>query len=153
VNDVFDVVPPGSGASWVLGALTLLMLALAGMFIAMTVSTRTSRVELGADGLRVRSAFYGRVIPWTEIDAAGARAVDLTQEPSLRPRWRSNGIGLPGYAAGWFRLGEGRKGLLFVTDRHHVAAIPTRDYTLLVSVADAPALVEAVRQRGGGRNP
>jgi hypothetical protein len=56
------------------------------------------------------------------------------------------GTGLPGYAAGWFKLRNGAKALLYVTDRSRVARIPTTEgYLVMVSVNDPAALIAQLR--------
>ena len=54
---------------------------------------------------------------------------------------------MPGYNAGWFRLKNGSKALLALTDRSSVVYIPTtEDYSILLSVADPEAFLAAARQ-------
>ncbi len=45
-----------------------------------------------------------------------AKQVDLSGDSEYRLRTRTNGTGLPGYQAGWFKLQNGEKALVFVTD-------------------------------------
>ena len=64
--------------------------------------------------------------------------MDLSAEPEYKPKWRTNGTGLPGYQSGWFKLQNGQKALLFVADSRRVVFIPVRSgYSLLLSVSDA----------------
>ncbi len=58
---------------------------------------------------------YGRTLPFDKLDVDGAAVVSLTGT-RYAPRARSNGVGLPGYKLGWFRLENGERGLLFVTE-------------------------------------
>jgi hypothetical protein len=47
------------------------------------------------------------------------------------------GTGLPGYAAGWFKLANGEKALVYVTTQSEVVYIPTTEgYSLLLSVTE-----------------
>lgn len=153
MKDVFQILPPSGSPAWVLGLIAAVLLALTAGLVAIALSTRGAPVELSAEGLRIRSPFYGRLIPWSEIDATRARAVDLAAAPELRPGFRSNGVGLPGYQAGWFTLKNGKDGLLFMTDRRRVAMVPTRTYTVLLSVEDPAAFVEAVRKWSAQARP
>jgi hypothetical protein len=89
---------------------------------------------------------YGRTIPGRELIAEQARVLDLTKDTDYALARRTNGTGLPGYKAGWFRLRNGEKALVFVTDPKSVAYVPTRaGYSILVSVAEPARLLEAVR--------
>ena len=64
----------------------------------------------------------------------------------LRPKWRTNGVGLPGYSIGWFRLRNREKALVFLTDRKHAIYIPTTEgYVVLISPQNPDAFVKALR--------
>ena len=54
-------------------------------------------------------------------------------------------VGLPGYSEGWFRLVNGEKALLFVTDRSRVVYIPTKDgYSILLSTSKPEELLKSM---------
>jgi hypothetical protein len=56
------------------------------------------------------------------------------------------GTGLPGYQAGWFRLRNGEKALLDLTDRRRAVYIPTgAGYSLLLSPADPDGFLSRLR--------
>jgi hypothetical protein len=58
---------------------------------------------------------------------------------------RTLGTGLPGYKAGWFRLGNGEKALVYLTDLERAVYVPTRaGYSLLLSPADPQAFLNAL---------
>ena len=60
------------------------------------------------------------------------------------------GTGLPGYLAGWFKLQNGEKALLYVTYTSSVVRIPTRNgYQVLLSVQDPHRFLEALERMGG----
>lgn len=111
---------------------------------------RLVRFEVSPEGLRIRGEIYGRLIPAAELDLENARAVDLTADPDRRLGRRTNGIGLPGYASGWFRLKNGEKSLVFVTDKTRVAYIPTRQgYSVLLSVERPHEFLSILRLAAG----
>jgi hypothetical protein len=60
---------------------------------------------------------------------------------------------MPGYRSGWFRLANGEKALVYVTDTRRVVHVPTTaGYSLLLSVAEADQFVERLHaMRGGAR--
>lgn len=98
--------------------------------------------------MNIRAALYGREIPLSSLILDDARPVDLKTDPRLKISWRTNGIGLPGYSAGWFRLKNGQKALVFVSDAHSVAYIPTREgYVVLVSVEDPVEFIASLKHR------
>jgi hypothetical protein len=95
---------------------------------------------------RLDGDWYGRTIPPSQILGRDAKRVDFSAEPGLAPRWRTMGTGLPGYQAGWFRLKNGEKALVYLTDRSRAVYVPTTaGYSLLLSPADPDRFLSAVR--------
>lgn len=152
--DVFPIVPAASRASWFLGAVGLVTAAVTLLLAYLAWSTRHSRVEVSATQVRLVGDLWGRTIPLAALDLSRARQIDLDQETSLRPVARTLGTGLGGYAAGWFRLANGDKALVYLTDWQHVAYVPTRDgYALLLSVSEPEAFLARLARGdlvGGG---
>lgn len=147
---VHPIVPAANKALWFLAPVALLLVLVLALLLFVAHSVRHTRFELSAEGLRVRGDLYGRFLPAGEFDLGGARAVDLSREEPFRPKLRTNGVGLPGYLSGWFRLRNGEKALLFVTDRTRVARLPLRGGScLLLSVADPEAFLAEARDRWG----
>ena len=88
-----------------------------------------------------------RFIPREEIAVEGVKVVNLNVDSEYKPKARTNGIGLPGYAEGCFRLHNKEKALLFVTDRSSVVYIPTeKGYSVLLSVREAEEFAGSIRQ-------
>ena len=150
MSDVFTIAPASAKPLWVLAAIGALLVSLLLAFGYFAYASRATRFELSASGLAIRRTAYGRKLPWSSLDVERARVVDLRSTPELQPTRRTNGIGLPGYQAGWFRLRERGRGLLFVTDPSRVVEVPTREgYTLLLSVREPEAFVDAIRKAAG----
>jgi hypothetical protein len=145
-DHVYPIVPASGGVFWIL----IPLLLVAALLAYTTWSARNTTFTVSPQGLRIRGDLYGRTIPLADILTDQARVVDLTQDPDLKPGWRTNGVGLPGYQSGWFSLKGGGKGLLFVTDKRRVLALPTTEgYTLLLSPQDPEGLLTVLRQAGG----
>jgi len=134
-SQVFTIIPGTNGPVWLLMGLSLLFLVMVALFAWLAWSSRNSRFEISDTGLEIGATMYGRTIPVESLIADGIRVVDLTRDHDLHPRWRTNGAGLPGYLAGWFKLRNGEKSLLFVTDKRRVVYVPTREgYSVIMSV-------------------
>ena len=147
MTETFTIAPAASKALWSIAAVAVLLLALLLLFGFFALSSRATRFELSPEGLAIRRTLYGRTVPWPSLDVARARVVSLRDAPELQPTLRTNGLGLPGYQAGWFRLRREGRGLLFVTDPTRVVALPTRDgYTLLLSVREPATFLDALRR-------
>jgi hypothetical protein len=143
MQEVFYIEPASGRSMWFFAVILVPLLLLFGWF---AYASRQARFELRDDGLRIRSAVYGRTIPAHSLVVEDARIVDLRRE--LQPTLRTNGIGMPGYSAGWFRLRGESRALLFVTDRSRVVYLPTREgWPVLLSVQEPEAFLEALRQR------
>jgi hypothetical protein len=140
---VFEV-PNSSGSAWLLAAL-LLPVAL-GLVLGALFWPRPIRIEVSPDSIRIRGSIYGRVVAKQDIDLSRARVVDLRSEPALVPRLRTNGIGLPNYRVGWFRLRNRERALCFLTDPDAVLYLPTTlNFALLVSLSDPAALLTTLK--------
>jgi hypothetical protein len=142
------MIPAPPATAWFFAGFGLLMLCLLGLFAYLGYSSRHVTFEVTPEALSIRGDLYGRAIPLASLDLASARTLDLTGEPEYRPRLRTNGTALPGYAAGWFRLANGEKCLAFLTDQRRAVYLPARDgYSLLLSCAEGEALLRELRAR------
>ena len=141
--DVFTIAPVAGRAFW-------LVLLVPGLVLALVVGVlgaHAARFEVSAEGLRLRGDLYGRTIPIGDIRAGDARRINLAATPDLAPRRRTMGTGLPGYRSGWFRLRNGERALLYLTDWSRAVYVPTTDgYSLLLSPADPDRFLAALRQ-------
>ena len=152
MTEVFHIVP--ATIKWGMTAALLLPLVLVFVVVAaitysMVSSSQKSTFELSAAGLRLRGDFYGRMIPAAHLKASEVARVDVDAGP-YRPSSRTNGIAVPGYRAGWFRLRNGHKALLYVTDPKSVVLVPTTEgYDVLLSVVDGDRFAERVRAVAG----
>lgn len=143
MRQVFAIDPATGAVSLV----PLLVLApLAVLFLWIWYSSRYVRFEVSPDGLKVSGDVYGRTIPVSELVSEQARVIDLGVDKDHQPSWRTNGIGLPGYKSGWFKLKNGEKALLFVTKQKNVVYVPTTSgYSVLLSVKQPEAFVAALK--------
>ena len=143
----FAILPSTSRGMWVFIAIILVILVLSGMLLIATArGSRVSRFELSDDGLRLRGDLYGRMIPADALRGGAARIVDLSNTPDLQPRWRTMGTALPGYRAGWFRLRNGEKALVYLTETSRAVYVPTRKgYSVLLSPQQPERFLERLR--------
>ncbi len=147
---VFPIAKGSSAPLWFCRVLGLLTLGLGTFLGALSFAgSRFATLEVSDQDVRISGDIYGRSIPRSALDTASARMLDRVAEPGFAPRSRTNGIGLPNYQSGWFRLADGSRALLFVTDWAKAVVLPTTEaYTLLVSPADPRAFLEAVKAPG-----
>ncbi len=131
-------------------AWSVFLLVIILLFGYIAYSARHTMFEVSPEGLRITGTLYGRQIPLSALNVEQAMPVDLTRDREYQMVLRTNGAGLPGYSAGWFRLRKGEKSLAFVTDGRHVLYLPTyQGYSVLMSVVDPGALLKALRRAMG----
>lgn len=140
---VFELAPAGLRPLWLLiPVLLLLAAAVTGALFLI----RPAEIEVSSEGVRLGKTVYGRLIPAANLRVEAARRVDFTQSPDLAPYLRTLGTGLPGLQSGWFRLKNGEKALVYLTDRQSAVYVPTTaGYSLLVSPKEPDAFLSAVR--------
>ena len=144
---IFGIIPASAGPSIVLLIIGIILILLIGLFAFISYSSRHVTFMVSDQGLRISKAMYGRFIPREQIAAEEIKVIDLNVDSQYKPKLRTNGIGLPGYAEGWFKLQNKEKALLFVTDRSSVVYIPTKkDYSVLLSVKETDEFAELIKQ-------
>ena len=145
----FAIAPADTRPFWIMIPVFLILVGvLIALYLSLTGS-RNARFEVSSDGLRLRGDWYGRLIPASEIRTTDVRRLDFDQDRNLQPRMRTMGTALPGYRAGWFRLRNGEKALLYLTDAKRAVQVPTTEgYSVLLSPADPEAFVTAMHSLG-----
>jgi hypothetical protein len=144
---VFGIIPASSGPYIFIWAISIILIAVIVLFIYIGHSSRNITYVVSDEGLHIKGGLYGRTIPMADIVAEEVRVMNLNTETEYNPKWRTNGIGLPGYAAGWFKLQNKEKALCFLTDRSSVVYIPTgKDYSVMLSALEAEELAGLLRR-------
>ncbi len=141
----FDITPATSAPIIFISAISLFLILVLGLFAFIGYSSRNTKFEISDQGLQIRGGIYGRFIPKETIITDNIQTLNLNTYPEYKPRIRTNGIGLPGYAEGWFRLKNNEKALLFVTDRSNVVYIPTtQNYSVLLSISNSDEFRQSI---------
>lgn len=154
MTDTFPIAPVHLRLLWWIVPIVLLLLGTVVVVSISLAGAYTARFEVSPAGLRVLGGLHGRLLPFSALQLDSARVLDLHATPSLAPARRTWGVAIPGYRSGWFRLRDGERALLYVTDPSRIAYIPTRrGYALLLSVADPAALLSALRRTAGAESP
>ena len=143
----FAIIPGPSRGLWVFFAVMLVILLIAATVLLATVrGARSSQFELSEAGLRLRGDMYGRMIPVDTLRGGAARIVDLANTPDLQPRRRRMGTAFPGYRAGWFRLRNGEKALVYLTETSRTVYVPTRaGYSVMLTPQQPERFLERLR--------
>ena len=145
MSQIFHIAPASVRPIWFMIPILILVIVLGtgGIIIGASLrGARSTTFELSQKALRVHGDVYGRTIPSSELRVADAARVDISRGP-FRLVARTVGTALPGYRSGWFRLANGEKALVYVTDPSRVVYVPTTDgYSLLLSVAETDQFVD-----------
>ena len=122
------------------------MMVAASFVALMGWAVNRRSVELSASELIIKTGLYSRTLSRGSLRVESAKVTSLFDDRSVAPRWRANGVRLPGFQAGWFRLVNGERALLLLTDPHTVTYLPTIEgFSLLISTSELlPALATPV---------
>lgn len=133
------------------GIAPVLVIVPAVFALLLWAMTRRS-VELHDGTLEVRAALFRQRVAVAQLDLDRARVVDLGERTELRPLVKTNGMSMPGFHAGRFRLREKLgKAFCLLTDRQRVLWLPLRDGKdqLLLSLEQPQTLLDALRASRG----
>lgn len=147
MTKTFEIAPASSIPYIFLAVIGLILVLLLALFVYTGYSMKNGRFEVTDQGLAIKTGAYGRFIPKEIIVRENVRTLNLNTFDEYKPRWRTNGIGLPGYSEGWFKLKNGEKALLFVTDSSKVVYIPTtKGYSIILSPQNPEQLAYTVKE-------
>ncbi len=147
----FQITPASPGTTLLLVGLTVLMSVLAIGFGWLAISATRPSVVVDEATLTLKVPFYGRSIDLERVRFEEARVVNVDSSSDVRPRLRTNGLGLPGLGVGWFKLANEEKALVALSSRDRVVYVPTDEgYSLLLSIERPEAfLAHAARAKRG----
>ena len=100
---VFSIISASSGpylAIWIISIVVCLILVLvAAIFITTGYQSRHLKYTVNDEGLRISPGLYTRSISWEDIDREGIKVLNLNVDTEYQLKRRTNGAGLPGFAA------------------------------------------------------
>ena len=117
---------------------------------------RGHRLVLRARDVGVVSGAHRQLLSYAELELERARVLDLDEVLEFKPRLKTNGVSLPGFQTGWYRLRNGSRALVARAGGKRVLWIPTtRDFALLLQPDQSPREVlqklrEAAEGAGSG---
>ena len=127
---------------WALGLLIGLGPAI---LLAAAMGVRNPKATLGKDGLSIRVSFINKRWALSDLERSAASLVNLDARKELRPKWRLWGAGMPGLSSGLFKLYNGEKAHVYLTDRNKVVMIPTHSGLVLLSLVRPAEFLETLR--------
>ena len=105
-------------------------------------------VSIDRGDLVVHTGLGTKRVQLSRLRQHGVQVVDLDERRELKPMLRLWGTGLPGFAAGWFRLRNGEKAVCLLTQRQRVTRLRSDEdnLTLLLSLADPDPLRDRLQR-------
>ena len=142
---------PEAWMAWILRGSVALAVGVAGVFAYFLWGAFHSTVTIEKGLIRLQVPIYSVTIPLDSIDAEGARLVDLAKNREFKPGIRTNGLGVPGYRLGHFRLANGLRARLALSTKSSIAYVPfDRRTALLLSVEEGEKFIAALKSAGAG---
>ena len=128
----------------IVGAELLLMSAL---WALLDRAMHRHRLTLSADSLEVKTSFYSRIVPLTELRLDEARVIDLDERTEFKPGTKSNGYSVPGFHSGHFRLRNREKAFVAIAGERRALWLPTAHGAgLLLQPQQPDALLNRLRE-------
>lgn len=168
----FELSSVGASAKWIFALITLLPIAIAllilwndgmawrempgwalglliglgpALLVGAAMSVRNPTARLGPDGLKIRVSFVNKTWALASMDRAGAKLVNLENSKDLRPKWKLWGAAMPGLSSGIFKLHNGEKAHVYITDKTQVVYIPTGSGPILLSLQRPKDFIAALQ--------
>lgn len=123
------------------------LLLMSALWALLDKAMQRHRLTLSADSLEVKSSFYSRVVPLSELRLDEARVIDLDERTEFKPAAKSNGYPVPGFHSGHFRLRNREKAFVAIAGERRALWLPTvRDAGLLLQPQQPDALLDRLRE-------
>ena len=146
MSHVFEITQAPESVSGCFGGVLVLLLSIVAATAWIYTKSTNAAIRIEGRVLTLDAAFYGRSIPLSSIRLGEVRAVHAAEGMPLAPKSRSNGIGLPGFRLGWFRLANGERALLAMNGEGQAVYVPTTDgFALLVTLRRPVRFIEELR--------
>jgi hypothetical protein len=120
------------------------LMAMSALFSWIMLGLLRSRVVIKPEGLMIDVPLYRRTEAWKVLKLEEAEILRDPLPDTWKLKWRTNGIGLPGYMVGWFTTRTGEKVFAARTGNPVVRIPTTGRHHLLLSVDDPQAFVDAL---------
>ena len=135
----------------VMSIVAIPMLGLAALFAWFLLASRRNSVSVDANGLVLRVPFYGRKIAIDRLVDGESESISTARTEAVRLKWRTNGLGVPGYSLGWFRTQGGVKALAAISSEEVTVVRTKDDYLMILSVNDRDGFLAALRGAVAGK--
>ena len=137
-NNVFSVI------SMII--LIIIFIGLIALFPAIFYSMKNTTLSLTDKEIIIKTIFYGKKIPLEDILIDEIEKINMKENKEYNISLRTNGISIPNFKSGWMRLKNGKKALVYITDKNNVVLIPTKEYLILFSMENVEEFIKKIKE-------
>lgn len=138
---------PQESATVLAYAVTVVVL----VFLIFDRAMHRHRIALDGEVLEVVTTFYRRRLAVADLRLDQARVIDLAERTEFKPLLKTNGISLPGFDSGTFRLRNRSRAFVAIAGGPRVLWLPaTCGYDLLLQPRQPQALLQHLRELAAG---
>lgn len=117
------------------------------VFVLLFWAVKRRRIALTDDVLDVTATLYRHRLPLAALDLDKAQVLDLDAHREFRPLLRTNGLGLPGLRAGWYRSHNFTRMFCLLTTWNRVLVLPEHaGGAILLSAEQPQQLLQALHE-------
>ena len=124
----------------------ILVLILLGLLIGILFSIKYTSISIKNNEIIIKTFLYGRKIPINDVLINEIQTINLNQNKDYSISIRTNGIGLPNFHIGWMRLNNGKRALVYLTNRENVLLMPTKDFVVLFSMERTEEFINRINE-------
>ena len=144
---VLTVVHQGQDTPILLVALASAGMVFLAVFVLLFWAVQRRRIALVDGALDITATLYRRRLPLAALDLDKAQVLDLATHREWRPFFKTNGLGLPGLRAGWYRSRDFSRTFCLLTTCNRVLVLPEiAGGAMLLSAAQPQELLQALRE-------
>ena len=144
---VLFTVGPGAHATVLLATMASGGTIFIAVFVLMFWAVQRRRIVLAEGVLDITATLYRRRLPLAAIDLDKAQVLDLDTHREWRPLLKTNGLGLPGLRAGWYRSQNFTRMFCLLTTWNRVLVLPEHaGGGILLSAEQPQQLLQALRE-------
>jgi uncharacterized protein YneF (UPF0154 family) len=126
--------------------LIIVLLVVIGLMIGIIFTIKNTNISIKDREIRINSFIYGRKISIEDVLVNEVQTINLKQNDEYNISVRTNGIGLPNFSSGWMKLKNGKKALVYLTNRENVLLIPTKNFEVLFSMERTNEFIDKIKE-------
>ena len=147
----FELIPPPKGNVFAFPIIMIIfvfitMLVITWLMVGTIFTTKNTSISIKDGEVVINSFLYGRKIPIENILINEIKIINLNQNEEYGISGRTNGISLPNYKSGWIRIKNGKRALIYLTNKEKVLLLPTKDFVILFSMEKTEKFINRIKK-------